>query len=106
MSKPRIKVPKKASAGDIIIIKALVSHNMESGQRKDDDGNTIPREIINKFECFFNDSPVFSCDIDPAVASNPFLEFRAKVEESGVFKFAWTDDNGTIIEAEKSIEVA
>jgi len=106
MAKPRIKVPKTAAAGDVIKIKALVSHTMESGQRKDKEGNVIPRMIINKFECSFNDAPVFSCDIDAAVSANPFLEFRAKVMESGTFKFMWVDDEGTVLEAEKSIEVA
>ncbi len=106
MSKPRIKVPKKASAGDIISIKTLVSHTMESGQRKNADGETIPRKIINKFACEFNGQPVFSADIDPAISANPFLQFNARVSESGTFKFSWTDDDGTVIEAEKSIEVS
>jgi len=106
MAKPRIKVPKTASAGDVIKIKALVSHTMESGQRKDKEGNVIPRKIINKFECSFNGQTVFGCDIDPAVSANPFIEFRAKVAESGTFHFKWTDDDGTVIEGEKSIEVA
>jgi len=106
MAKPRIKVPKTASAGEVIKIKALVSHTMESGQRKDKDGNVIPRKIINKFECTFNDDPVFGCDIDPAVSANPFIEFRAKVNESGTFKLIWTDDDGSVIEGEKSIEVS
>jgi len=105
-SKPRVKVPKSASAGDIISIKSLVSHTMESGQRKDKEGNVIPRMIINKFECQFNGATVFSCDIDAAVAANPFLEFKARVNESGTFKFMWTDDDGTVIEAEKKIEVS
>ena len=106
MAKPRIKVPKTASAGEVIKIKSLLSHPMESGQRKNKEGETIPRKIINKFECSFNDSVVFSCDIDPAIASNPYMEFRARVEESGTFKFVWTDDDGTITEAEQSIEVS
>ena len=106
MAKPRIKVPKKASAGDVIKIKALISHTMESGQRRNKDGEVIPRKIINKFECMFNDEPVFTCDIDPAVSANPFIEFRAKVNESGTFKFRWIDDEGAVIEGEKSIEVS
>jgi len=105
-SKPRVKVPKSASAGDIISIKSLVTHAMESGQRKDKDGNVIPRMIINKFECQFNGATVFSCDIDSAVAANPYLEFKARVDESGTFKFIWTDDDGTVIETEKQIEVS
>jgi len=106
MSKPRVKVPKKAAAGDTITIKTLVSHTMESGQRKDKEGNVIPRMIINKFVCEFNGNVVFSADIDPAVASNPYFEFKAKVAESGTFKFIWTDDEGTVIETEKDIEVS
>ncbi len=106
MSKPRIKVPKKASAGDVISIKTLVSHKMESGVRKDKEGNIIPRKIINKFACEFNGNPVFSADIDPAISANPFLQFSARVTESGTFKFTWTDDDGSVIEAEKPIEVS
>lgn len=106
MAKPRIKVPKKVSAGDVITIKTLVSHKMESGQRKDKEGKTIPRMIINKFTCEFNGAPVFSCDMDPAVAANPYFEFKAKVEESGTFKFTWVDDEGEVTEAEKEIELS
>ena len=103
--KPRIKLPKDAKKGDVIQIKTLVSHIMESGQRKDQAGNTIPRKIINKFTCEFNGKPVFSVDIEPAVAANPYLQFAAKVEESGTFKFTWVDDDGTVITAEEKVTV-
>jgi len=104
-SKPRIKVPKAAAAGDIITIKTLLSHKMESGQRKDKEGNIVPRMIVNKFTCEFNGKPVFSSDIDTAVAANPYIEFSARVDEAGTFKFTWVDDDGTVVEAEKSIEL-
>lgn len=102
-AKPRVKVPKSAAAGDVITIKTLISHKMESGQRKDKEGNPIPRKIINKFECDFNGQPVFSCDIDPAVSANPYLEFTAKVMEAGTFNFKWTDDDGSVYETSKEI---
>lgn len=106
-AKPRIKVPKSAAAGDVVTIKTLISHKMESGQRKDKKtGEPIPRMIINKFSCDFNGSPVFSCDIDPAISANPFLEFSARVTESGKFNFSWTDDDGTVIEASREITVS
>jgi sulfur-oxidizing protein SoxZ len=101
--KPRVKVPKSASAGEVITIKTLISHPMESGQRKDKDGNAIPRQIINKFTCEFNGQTVFSCDIDPAVSANPYLEFTAKVNEAGTFKFTWVDDDGSVYTDEKKI---
>ena len=101
--KPRVKVPKSASAGEVITIKTLISHPMESGQRKDNDGNAIPRQIINTFTCEFNGQKVFSCDIDPAVSANPYLEFTAKVNEAGSFKFTWVDDDGSVYTDEKEI---
>ena len=79
---------------------------MESGQRKDKDGKTIPRKIINKFTAEFNGKPVFSATIEPAVAANPYLQFTAKVEESGTFRFSWIDDDGTVTTADEKITVA
>src|SRR3546814_10868907 len=78
---------------------------MESGQRKDKEGKVIPRQIINKFTCAFNGTPVFACDIDPAISANPYFEFSAKVTESGTFQLAWVDDNGDTYTHEQSIEV-
>jgi|SRR5581483_6375381 len=103
--KPRLKLPKEAKKGEIIEIKTLMPHIMESGQRKDKDGKTIPRKIINKFVCTFNGKPVFTADLDPAIAANPYLQFTAKVEESGTFKFSWTDDDGSVATAEEAITV-
>ena len=103
--KPRIKLPKEAKKGEVIEIKTLIAHVMETGLRKDADGKIIPRKIINKFTAEFNGKPVFSVDIEPAVAANPYMQFTAKVEESGTFKFTWVDDDGTVTTAEQAIAV-
>ena len=103
--RPRLKLPKEAKKGELIEIKTLIPHIMESGQRKDKDGKTIPRKIINKFTAEFNGKPVFSANLDSAVAANPYMQFFAKVEESGTFKFSWTDD-GTVTTAEEKITVS
>ena len=103
---PKVRVPKTAKKGEVIEIKTLMPHVMESGQRKDKDGKPIPRKIINKFVAEFNGKPVFSADIEPAVAANPYLQFSAKVNESGTFKFSWTDDDGTVTNSEHKIDVA
>ena len=103
--KPRIKLPKEAKKGEVIEIKTLIAHVMETGLRKDQDGKIIPRKIINKFTCEFNGKPVFSVDIEPAVAANPYMQFTAKVEESGTFRFTWVDDDGTVTTAEQAIAV-
>jgi sulfur-oxidizing protein SoxZ len=105
MSKPRVKVPKTAKAGEVITIKTLIDHTMETGQRKDKEGKVIPRRIINKFTCEFEGQTVFSCDMLPAISANPYLEFTAKPGKSGKFKFTWVDDNGSTYTAEQAIEV-
>ena len=102
---PRLRVPKQARKGEVIEIKTLISHVMESGFRKDDEGNLVPRRIINRFSCEFNGRPVFACDLEPAVSANPYLQFTAKIEESGTFRFSWTDDDGTTITAEETTTV-
>jgi sulfur-oxidizing protein SoxZ len=103
--KPRVKLPKTASKGEVVTIKTLISHDMESGQRKDSGGKIIPRQIINKFTCEFNGKTVFTCDLDPAVSANPYLEFTSKVPESGTFKFTWVDDDGSVYTDEQQIKV-
>jgi len=103
---PKIRVPKTAKKGDVVEIKTLLPHIMESGQRKDKDGKTIPRKIINKFVAEFNGKPVFSATLEPAIAANPYMQFFAKVDESGSFKFTWTDDDGSVTTAEEKITVA
>ena len=103
--KPRVKVPKSAAAGETITIKTLISHNMESGQRKDKDGNQIPRSIINRFTCEFNGKSVIDMTMEPAISTNPYVEFEAVVPEAGEFKFTWYDDDGSVYEDSKKIAV-
>ena len=104
--KPRVKVPKTASAGEAITIKTLISHQMESGQRKDKEGNTIPRSIINRFVVDFNGENVIDVTLEPAISTNPYFEFQATVPASGEFSFTWYDDDGSVYEEKKSIEVS
>ena len=104
--KPRVKVPKKASAGEAITIKTLISHQMESGQRKDKEGNVIPRSIINRFVADFNGQNVIDVTLEPAISTNPYFEFEATVPESGEFTFTWYDDDGSVYTETKSIEAS
>ncbi len=103
--KPRVKVPKTAAKDEVITIKTLISHKMETGQRKGKDGKIIPRQIINKFSADFNGTPVFEVNLEPAIAANPYFEFSMKVPESGKITFTWVDDDGTTYTEEKTIEV-
>lgn len=107
ISKPRVKVPKKAAKGDIVTIKTLISHKMESGRRKDKKtGELIPRKIINAFSAKFNGAEVFSAVLEPSISANPFIQFAVRAEESGEFEFTWTDDDGSVYSAKKKMAVA
>lgn len=103
---PRIRVPRDAAAGETITIKTLISHPMESGQRKDSDGNVIPRSIINRFTCDFNGENVIDVTLEPAISTNPFMEFQAVVPEAGTFTFTWYDDDGDIYTDTKDIAIS
>ena len=104
--KPRVKVPKEASAGDTITIKTLISHKMESGQRKDKEGNLIPRSIINRFVVDFNGENVIDVTLELAISTNPYFEFDAVVPEAGEFTFTWYDDDGDVYTTTKEIAVS
>jgi sulfur-oxidizing protein SoxZ len=104
--KPRIKLDRKeVKAGDIVEVKALVSHIMETGQRKDAQGNVIPRKILNKFACTVAGKQVFAADFEPAISANPYIQFKFKATESGPVVLTWTDDDGSTIVGEETIKV-
>lgn len=104
--KPRIKLDKKeAKKGELVEVKALVSHVMETGLRKDADGNVIPRKILNKFICMVAGKQVFSADFETAVSANPYIQFKFRAEESGSVVLTWVDDDGSTIVGTDSITV-
>ena len=94
MARTLINVPAKAKRGEIIEIKTLISHSMESGYRVGTNGTMIPRDIIRQFVCTYNGEEVFRAELSPAVAANPFLSFFTVATESGTIAFKWRGDNG------------
>jgi sulfur-oxidizing protein SoxZ len=89
-----LHVPAKAKRGEIIEIKALISHVMETGYRIGITGQPIPRDIIDDFVCTYNGEEVFRAKFYPAIAANPFMSFYAVATESGTMAFSWTDQHG------------
>ena len=102
---PRVRMPATAKAGEIIEVKTLISHEMESGQRKDATGQTIPRKIISKFTAAFNGKEILSSDWQPAISANPYQSFFVRVPETGTFTFTWVDDDGSVYKAEQKVTV-
>jgi sulfur-oxidizing protein SoxZ len=105
-SMPRVQVPSSATKGEIFQVKALISHQMETGLRRDNDGNVIPRKIIHKFICRYNGSDVFVADLHEAIAANPYLEFYLRAIESGRLEFVWYEDGGGVYSLAHQLLVA
>ena len=105
MSKPRIKLPESAKVGEVIEVKTLISHVMETGQRRDSDGKAIPRDIINTFTAAFAGTEVFKAELHPGISANPYLSFYMKVPGPGEFVFSWVDDDGKMIVEKQKLNV-
>jgi sulfur-oxidizing protein SoxZ len=104
-SRALINVPKSAKRGQVIEIKTLISHVMESGFRHGTNGKDIPRDIITSFSCKYNGEEIFATQLFPAIAANPFLTFHTVATESGTLAFHWTGDNGFEVTEEAKIVV-
>lgn len=94
MEKPRIKLPETAKTGDIIDVRAVVTDAMETGNRKDANGQPIPRKIVNSFVATFEGKDVFRAEFGPGISANPFILFSMRVPGPGTFEFSWVDDDG------------
>ena len=106
MATVRISIPKSATPGEIIEIKTLITHPMETGFRRDTMGEAIPRNILTSFECRYRDRRVFATRFHPGVAANPYLSFFARADSSGTFEFTWTDQHGVTILEPRELVVA
>jgi sulfur-oxidizing protein SoxZ len=92
MARALINVPAKAKRGEVITIKTLISHVMETGFRHTSMGARVPRDIINTFVCLYNGEEVFRATLHPAIAANPFITFHTVATESGTLTFKWSGD--------------
>jgi sulfur-oxidizing protein SoxZ len=98
MARTLITIPPSPRRGEVIEIRALIQHPMETGYRPGADGKVLPRDIVRRFACRFSDGAtnelVFSAELFPAIAANPYLAFHAVATGSGTLTFTWEGDNG------------
>ena len=94
MARALITMPTTAKRGDIVEIRTLIAHPMETGYRAGEDGAIQPRNLIRRFTCHYDDVVVFSAELFPAVAANPFIAFSTVATTSGTLRFSWSGDNG------------
>jgi sulfur-oxidizing protein SoxZ len=105
MARALINVPAKAKRGEIIEIKTLIQHEMETGFRVGPNGQAIPRDIITDFICKYNGEEIFRADLHPAISANPFFTFFTVATESGTISFEWSGDNGFAVSETATITV-
>jgi sulfur-oxidizing protein SoxZ len=100
-----INVPAQAKRGEVIEIKTLIAHAMETGYRRNQLGVALPRDIIQLFVCDYNGAEIFRAELHPAIAANPFISFSTVATESGTLEFRWTGDNGYSVTESARISV-
>lgn len=100
-----IKVPRKVKQGEVIRLMTKLNHPMESGWRRLQDGQVVPKDLISEFVCLLDETEVFKAELDSGTAGNPYLSFYVRVEKSGLFRFTWTGDQGENYQREAVIEV-
>jgi sulfur-oxidizing protein SoxZ len=105
MSNVLINAPKSARPGEVIEIKALIMHQMETGFRPGTDGRLIPRNIIQRFVATWNGQEIFAMAFSPAIAANPFVSFFAVARQTGTVEFHWTGDEGFDVKEQVAITV-
>jgi sulfur-oxidizing protein SoxZ len=101
-----VNVPAQARRGEVIEIKTLVRHVMETGFRRTQVGEVVPRDIITQFVCTYNGAEIFRAELHPAIAANPLLTFTTVATESGTIAFRWVGDNGYAVTETATITVA
>ncbi len=99
MKQLHVKVPRQAAKGEVVKLMTKLHHPMESGWRKRQNGELAPKDLIGEFVCEFNGKELFRAELEAGTASDPFLAFYAKVEQSGTFRFIWRGENDESFEA-------
>jgi len=105
MTRPRVRLPERAKVGDVIEVRTVITHVMETGQRRDGGGQPIPRDIINSFTATFAGTEVFKAELFPGISANPYLAFYMRVPGPGEFEFTWTDDRGAKVAEKQKLNV-
>ena len=101
-----IQFPATAGRGEVIQVRVTIAHGMETGYRPGMDGRRVPRDILRTFSCRYNGETVFSAELYPAIAANPFFAFHLVADQSGTLEFEWQGDHGFSQVERRPLQVA
>ncbi|MDB5934935.1 MAG: soxZ [Massilia sp.] len=96
MARALIHMPATARRGEVIEIRALIAHPMETGYRPGADGKVLERDIIRRFTCRYNGEVVFAAELHQAIAANPYIAFHTVATDTGTLEFKWEGDRGFV----------
>jgi sulfur-oxidizing protein SoxZ len=105
LRKSRIKLPKLAAAGEIVEVRAMIMHPMETGFNIDGRGAAIPVDIVTDFRCVYDGSEVFRAGLEPGLSANPIFIFRLRATRTGPVEFLWRDQHGDLTTASATLTV-
>jgi sulfur-oxidizing protein SoxZ len=105
MARALITMPTGAQRGEVVEIRTLINHPMETGFRRDAGGEALPRDLIRRFVCRYDGETVFSAELHAAIAANPYVAFHTVATGSGVLSFTWEGDNGFVHTESRSLAV-
>jgi len=89
-----VKVQARARRGEVIEISAMIAHPMETGFRTGENGQILPRNIVQFFVCRYDGVEVFRAEFYPAITANPYIAFTTIATRTGTLEFRWIDDRG------------
>ena len=84
-----LKLPEQVQRGDEVFVRAKIDHDMESGWRTTQEGNTVPKNLIREFICLYNGKEVFRASFDAGMSPNPYIGFYIRASESGTIDCTW-----------------
>lgn len=104
--KPRVNIPKEIKPGDVVEVRTLIAHVMETGNRKDAAGHVIPRQIIHTFTAAFEGKDVFRAELNSGISANPYIAFHMRVPGPGTLTLNWVDDAGVTVTEQIAVAVS
>ena len=103
-SRPRVRIPSRARAGEVIEIRMLIDHPMATGIRYRDE-TPPPRDMLARVMVTMNGASLFEADLRNGTSPNPYHVIFVRIDRTSDFTFVWTDELGRSAQAEARVTV-
>lgn len=106
MIQARLLLPERIAAGDVVTVRLLIQHAMETGYRQDVNGRVIPRNVIRLVRCELAGIEVFRAEPSSGLSANPLFEFSVRARQTAEWLVQWEDEQGLKGELRQLMSVA